>query len=87
MKDATDKLEYMTLEEAATPRDGTVYTDRWWVAHPEKGLAFYRASPRTRHRAPQCNHDIRMAEHLIASIYPGHVPRYMPVVFLGHTPE
>lgn len=78
-----EKLEYVALDEATLPRDGEVLTDRWWVVHPEKGLAFYRPHPKRRFRAPQCNSDRRMPEHLVAEMYPGHEVRYVEAAYVG----
>jgi hypothetical protein len=81
MSKALDRLEYLDFEKAGQPRDGQVVTDRWWVVHPERGLAFYRVA--RDYRAPQCNHDRRLVNSLIADLYPGHEARHVAVVFMG----
>jgi hypothetical protein len=86
MPKKVDRLEYVSLKEAATPRDGEVITNRWWVVHPEDGIAFYRM-PQARFRAPQCNHDERIARDLCDKLYPGHDVALVPVVFVGHRPQ
>lgn len=82
-----DKLEYVSIEEATKPRDGEVLCNRWWVVHPEKGLAFFRMNPRARHRAAQCNHDRAIVEHFCTTMYPGHQPQLIEAVFTGPAPQ
>lgn len=76
------RLEYVSFEDASTPRDGEVMTDRWWVVHPVLGLAFY-VMPRGSHRTPQCNADETIARHHLCELYPGHEVRFVPVAFVG----
>jgi hypothetical protein len=87
MKGLNNKLEYETFDDATTPRDGEVLTNRWWVVHPEYGVAFYRMYPRDPYRAPQCNHDERIARDICDRLYPGHEVRLIPAVFVGHRPQ
>lgn len=76
---------YVSIEEATKPKEGyTAMLDRWWVVHPEHGLTFAKFKS---FRAPQCNHDRRLPEDLIASFYPGHEARFMPLVFVRPEPE
>lgn len=85
-----EKLEYVALDEATRPRDGEVLTDRWWVVHPYRGLAFYRPDPKRRFRAPQCNHSEAIIDSFCADMYPGHDAIFVPVVYVGpryHAPE
>jgi hypothetical protein len=76
-------LEYVPFEEATTPRDGEALTDRWWVVHPEYGIAYYRVHPKGAYRAPQCNHNEAIARDICARLYPDHEVRHMPAVFTG----
>lgn len=86
-KKLTGQLEYVGFEEATTPRDGDVLTNRWWVVHPEHGVAFYRLRPKDPYRAPQCNHHERIARDICEKLYPGHEVRLIPAVFVGHPPQ
>ena len=70
-------VTYIPFDEATKPRDGEVLTNRWWVVHPEMGLAVFR-----RH-SPQCNSDRRLPESLIARRYPGHESRFFEIVYIG----
>lgn len=76
--------EYTPIEEATTPRDGTVLTNRWWVVHPEHGLTFWKLSAKDTYRAPQCNSDRAISEHVCNQIHPGHEVRFVEAVYLGH---
>lgn len=87
MSDLRGNLEYVTFDEATTPRDGEVLTDRWWIVHPERGIAFYRMWPKDRYRSPQCNHDERISRQLCEQLYPDHEIRLIPAVFIGHRPQ
>ena len=74
-----DKLTYIPLEEAVTPKNGlTAMTDRWWVAHPEMGLAVWN---RGSLRSPQCNSERLIVDDIIEKMYPGHEAVFMPLVF------
>lgn len=64
------------------PRSGpaVVYRDKWWTAHPDRGLLFY--TPRRRGKIygwyPQCNSDRSITERL-APKYPGIEITYVPL--------
>lgn len=77
----TAKIEYVSIAEATTPRDGEVLTNRWWVVHPEHGITFYRMD--RRYRAPQCNSDERISRHICDKMYPGHDIQFIPAVYTG----
>lgn len=74
-------LEYKDLAEATTPEDGyVVYANRWWVVNPEgTAITFARFGS---HRAPQCNHDVRITRSLTERLYPDHGVMFVPVVYL-----
>lgn len=76
--------EYVPIEEATTPRDGEVITNRWWVVHPEHGLTFWRLSPKDTYRAPQCNSNEAITRDIASKIHPDHEVRLIPAVYLGH---
>lgn len=73
------KLVYVSLDEASQPRDGEVLINRWWVTHPDKGLAFYGPA-----RIPQYHHNQMIAKVLCERLYPGHVVVQVPAVFVGY---
>lgn len=60
---AEDDYKFLPLAKAADPGEGTFrhYVGRWWVVHPDKGLAFHNPvqwTGRRRHEglgAPLCN--------------------------------
>jgi hypothetical protein len=79
--------EYVSIEDATTPRDGQVLTNRWWVVHPEHGVTFVKMTPKSRHRASQCNHDEAIVRHIAAQIHPGHGVQFIEAVYIGHQPE
>lgn len=62
-----DNIIYIKKDEAAIPREGHCFVDRWWTVHPEKGLAFYyppKTSARYRYASPQCNNIKEIAESI-----------------------
>lgn len=66
-QDILDGMFYIPLEEISKPRHlATVYVNRWWVVHPQKGAMFYK----TKH-SPQCN-DIEWAARRWAEKFHGH---------------
>ena len=68
-------------ELAAVPIDGDCYVNRWWMSHPEKGIAFY-IGPNCLDPAPQCHHTKSAVERVFG--FPDHIPLFMPVVFATH---
>jgi len=84
-KDRPIDLVYRSIEDATTPREGYVAKlDRWWVAHPERGIAFAKFRG---YLAPQCNHDRRLPEHMVREMYPGHEVIHLDVVFVPQERE
>jgi len=72
---------FLPVAEATTApvdplREYKFYACRWWVAHPDKGLAFHNiVSHRGRRQvaglgAPQCNADKRVARKVWPAAYP-----------------
>lgn len=60
-----------------TPTDGsTVYRDRWWVKHPEKGLVIWNGS------SPQCSYSRAIADKLTPSLYPWAVIEFIPLAYI-----
>jgi hypothetical protein len=70
-------LTYIPFDEATCPRDGEVVCDRWWVVHPDKGLAVFGRG------SLQCNISKSLPERLAVS-YAGHEVRFIPVAFVGY---
>lgn len=66
------RIEFLSLEEAMNPpREGfyNLMLDRWWMAHPEKGLVLYRPTKKCRSAYPQCNSQKEIAERFL-EMYP-----------------
>lgn len=74
----------VSLEQAATPRDGEVLTNRWWGYVPDEGILFAIFPGRPEHWAPQCNSVKKIAEAVTLKIHPDAELLHVPVVFLGH---
>lgn len=74
---AVKDLTYIPIIEATRPTTGECLTDRWWIVHPEKGLAIWKGF------SPQCNRDRAIGDSLIKH-YPGHEVRHFAVVYLGN---
>ena len=74
MTDESDpRLTFFPQDE---PIDGaTVFCDRWWVKHPDKGLVVWRGF------SPQCN-TIRNVVERIAKLYPWAVVEFVPVAYV-----
>jgi len=84
----TGSLGFVSIDKATAPRDGMVLTDRWWIVHPDHGIAFYQPYPR-RGWSAQCNADRRLPYSLVDS-YPAHfglTVRHIPAVFVGSWDE
>lgn len=81
------RVFYIPEEVASTPADGECIAGAWWSCHPEKGLAFYYVPSgyfRSEEPSPQCNQDRRIVEQLTKQLYPDHVVKKVPVVFMAH---
>ena len=84
-KNLSGKLGFIPLVKCVTPKDGEVYSDRWWVCHPVYGAAFYR--PRGfRGWIPQCSRDERMIDDmLLNNLYSDTrlVKHHIPTAYFG----
>jgi hypothetical protein len=71
---------YLDPDEAQTPRNGVVLTNRWWLL-VDGMIAVYGGF------APQCNHSREFVEHLAADgvFTDTHdcAVRHIPAVYLG----
>ena len=56
----------------------------WWVAHPERGLAFARsaAGQSSRYCSPQCNVNEATARQLQQRLYPNLQVNFEPIVYV-----
>lgn len=75
-------LQFVPVEQAVTPRDGEVITNRWWIYDPHLGIAFAEFPPH--YWAPQCNRDKTIANSIRKGLTPELGLRFLEVVFLGH---
>ena len=57
-----NKFHFVPLTERTTTRSSIVYNyaNKWWVVHPEKGLAFFGKG----YGSPQCNNDKSISQRL-----------------------
>jgi hypothetical protein len=76
----TTSLTYISFDEAAKPRDGEVMVDRWWVVHPDKGLAVHGEG------ALQCNTNGSLPQRLAKAYGAPHEVRFFPIAFVGNIP-
>lgn len=83
MDQSDDRLVFRPESEVTQPIDNsTVYADKWWVYVPDKGIMFFRRTPKSRHLAPQCNSNRDCAEAVRLKLYPWAELRHLPVVYL-----
>jgi hypothetical protein len=83
---------FIPFETAITPAEGHCFVDRWWMVHPEKGVAFYATKRRSYELepgeedepSPQCNSSESTARHLQQKLHPDCETRFIPVVFVRH---
>jgi len=76
-----DKLVFVSLQEATTPRNGNCTANMWWVCCPQRGLAFFNTG---RYLAPQCNANQHIAEAVRDKLWPGLEVHFIPAVFEGY---
>jgi hypothetical protein len=75
-----DKFLYLPLDKARRPTASmvSVYRDRWWAVHPDRGLLMYRGRRLKLYGgisvSPQCNPHKSIAEQLC--------PPFAEVMFL-----
>lgn len=57
-----ERYVFVPIEKAVVPPSGLIehLKDRWWIVHPEKGLAFFDKKL----MAPQCNGSETLARRL-----------------------
>jgi hypothetical protein len=61
---------FVPVDQLTSPPEGHVdhLGQRWWMVHPEKGLAFYNPHRRSGHGnpygSPQCNSNKKISERL-----------------------
>ncbi len=74
-----DNYEFVPFEEATTPPAGLIdhMKDRWWMVHPERGLAFYKSG---KNLSAQCNGDERITRKF-ADAHDWAEVRFIPSVF------
>lgn len=83
MDPSDDRLVFRPESKVTQPFDGaTVYADKWWVYVPDKGIMFYRHTPKSQHLAPQCNSSRNCAEIVRSNLYPWAELKHLPVVYL-----
>jgi hypothetical protein len=97
-----DDYVFLPLEEATTCPDGFVecLRDRWWLVHPDKGLAFYSpvngkrvklsAAERIMLGSPQCHESKALIEDMerspqTRSLWDAEIV-FMPVVYRRFDP-
>ena len=79
MFEQNDKnLSFLPVTAATNPANGMYrcIKDSWWIAHPDKGLIFYRK------HSPQCNANEEIARRLKEKLYPWAEVVHMPFVFV-----
>lgn len=66
------------ISEISTPKRGaTVYIDMWWSITKDNQVLFYTGG-RPGYRAPQCNSERRVMEHILPSMSVA----FLPVAFV-----
>ena len=81
---------YVPESVATTPASGECIADAYWIAHPTLGLAFYLASRGysiSERPSPQCNSDRRVVERFCSRMYPDHIVKRIPAVFMAHAQQ
>lgn len=78
-----NRLVKVSIDEVQEPKYGqSVITDSWWVAKDGHVLGFKPFGPNSKGRpTPQCNRDKRVAEKVLAPMYPGYELVYLPVAY------
>lgn len=82
---AEDSFVFVPLETATVPPGGLIehLKDRWWMVHPEKGVAFFVTRG---FHAAQCNRNEAITRRL-AENYPWAEVRFIPSVFRKIKPQ
>lgn len=81
------QLGFIPVDFEPTGLSYAVMAKRWWVFHPEQGMAWHRRTAKARYWTPQCNADKRVAEHLRDKLYPGLEVRYVEHAFVQEWDE
>ena len=71
------QLGFVPLDTTAE-YDHAILTDRYWVVHPEFGLAWHRRNAKARYWTPQCNRNEAITTSLRDKLYPGLEVRFVP---------
>jgi hypothetical protein len=77
------RLVYMKEEKLIKPKAGRVlcYLDAYWIVHPDKGVLFWKSTPKAKYLAPQCNQNV-VAETIKGRLYPWATVKQIPQVFI-----
>lgn len=90
-----DRTIGIPVDLLAQPRDGEAMIGRWWVTRQDRTLAVFWQGGGSRGWTPQCNRDVRLAEHFLPRYSGGFdnetgepindpaLPLLIPVAFLG----
>jgi hypothetical protein len=85
------QIIYVDQDYATTPENGECIARRWWIVHPEKGIAFYYNNrfgyDPFEGPAAQCNQSestTRALMNRMGGWWEGHEVRYFEAVFMGH---
>lgn len=81
---------YVPEDVATTPAEGHCFVNRWWMVHPEKGVAFYCDTRRSvwlepgekEEPSPQCNSCEITARHLAKKLHPDCEVKKLHAVYL-----
>ncbi len=79
------RLQFIPLDQVEkTSGNFEVYVNAWWMVHPEKGIAFFGRTEKTRlsECAPQCNRDENLTRWLAEQLYPWAEVKQIPLVML-----
>lgn len=81
-----DRFEFFPIADMTDPPNGLIqhFKDCWWIAHPEKGLAFFKSAGR--HLSPQCNINESITRKL-AVAYPWCEVVFIPSAFRRINPN
>lgn len=72
------RIQFVPFEREPDEGD-RIMRDRWWVAHPERGLVTWVSYGRNAIISPQCNAVESITRALAAKLYPWAEVRFVPV--------
>ena len=81
------EIFYVPIEKATIPAGSHCLVDRYWIVHPEKGIAFYAqlfGYGSSDEPSPQCNTSEYVVRFDIQRRHPDCVVKKIPVVFTVH---